>query len=350
MFSFLANELAHAGHDIVVMPWDDNSKKPFYPLAPSIKLIPLSLASKGTHFWNGIHHNLLRIRKIRRKIIEIKPDVIVSFLDRVNILTSLAAIATRIPVIVSERIDPYFHPPELTWRFARLIAYHFAAHIIVQTKQAKSYFPAYLRSKTSVIPNHVEVPLPVQFPSRNEPKIAAMGRLDKQKGFDLLIEALARIVQKFPALKTIIIGEGPERATLTNLRDAKGLRDHIEFVGQIANPGELLQQATLFVSPSKFEGFPNALAEAMALGLPVIASDCTGNRDIVRHGIDGEIFPVNDTERLAFAITHLLEHEQLRRRYAQAAKDIPARFPVENSLALWNEVIEDVKIRNMIQR
>lgn len=341
----LANELSDAGHDVTVLSWDHGAEKPFFSINPSVKLVPLSLTSEGTTAWAGLRNNVKRIRRIREQIKSIKPAVIISFLERVNILTSLAAIGTGLPVIVSERIDPYFYPSEKVWRLLRLCAYLFAKRIVVQTERAKSYFPFFLRSKILIIPNVVLRPShPDKITTRPTGHIVAMGRLAYQKGFDLLIEAIAKIAPKFPGLKVSIIGDGPEKKALLSLRDSKGLTDKIHFTGQLNNPTDLLQQATLFVFPSRFEGFPNALAEAMAMGLPVVASDCSGNRDLVRAGIDGEIFPVNDVERLALALTYLLQNETIRSRYAQAAKEVVERFSLERNMTSWNQVINDVKI------
>ena len=144
-----------------------------------------------------------------------------------------------------------------------------------------------------------------------------MGRLAPQKGFDLLIDAFSRVAGRHPQWSLQILGEGPDRPALERLIDVKGLAGRVVLAGWEPDPSAVLQQGDLFVLSSRFEGFPNALLEAMACGLPSVSFNCqSGPAEIIRDQIDGILVPPEDVPGLADAIDRALTDEALRRRLA----------------------------------
>ena len=170
-----------------------------------------------------------------------------------------------------------------------------------------------------------------------------MGRLHPQKGFDLLLEAFERIQAKHPQWHLTILGEGPMREELELLRAKLGLTHRVSFPGSVQDVNDRLRQADLFVMSSRFEGFPMALCEAMACGLPVIATDClSGPRDIIRDGIDGVLVPVADVNALAAGLDHLINNPLKRQQLALAAPQVLERFGLDRVMGIWSETIDRV--------
>ena len=196
-----------------------------------------------------------------------------------------------------------------SWRLLRRLLYPFATFLVVQTESVvkwgrRAAFPARVR----VIPNpvrpmHPALNCPPELGIR--PTVIAVGRLSLQKGFDILLSAFAR--GGLPSeWQLVILGDGPERPALQAQIDALGLTNNVLMPGIVAEPEQWLQHADLFVLPSRDQGFPNALLEAMNCGLPVIAFDCpSGPGEIVRNEQTGVLLPPGDTDALATAITRL---------------------------------------------
>lgn len=176
-------------------------------------------------------------------------------------------------------------------------------------------------------------------------RVVAVGRLVAQKGFDLLLQAFARLQGRYPDWSLVIVGEGPLRAELEGLVERLGLSGRVFLPGLVQAVPALLKRCDLFVLASRYEGFPNALGEAMAAGLPVIAADCpTGPRELVRHGVDGLLVPPEDPATLAEAMDRLMGDGEERRRLAGRAVEVTARFSEEKVLALWDQVLAEAGV------
>ena len=173
--------------------------------------------------------------------------------------------------------------------------------------------------------------------------LLAVGRLEHQKGTDRLIDAFALLASAHPDWDLVILGEGAERKSLTAQIHRAGLADRVLMPGQAGNVGEWYARADLYVLPSRFEGFPNTLAEAMAHGLAAVAFDCdTGPRDIIRHDRDGLLVPPGDVPALAAALERLMGDAALRERFAAAAIATRDRYSEAAVLRQWESLFREL--------
>jgi GalNAc-alpha-(1->4)-GalNAc-alpha-(1->3)-diNAcBac-PP-undecaprenol alpha-1,4-N-acetyl-D-galactosaminyltransferase len=167
--------------------------------------------------------------------------------------------------------------------------------------------------------------------------------LSHQKGFDLLIEAFARLTPKYPGWELRIIGEGTDRAALERLATERGVALRVRFCGWLNDPQPVLAGSELFVLSSRWEGFPNALLEAMACGVPAVSFDCdSGPSEIIRDRVDGLLVPPDDVSALASALDHLMDDAALRREMGDRAREVVTRFSCARFFAQWDNVVRGV--------
>jgi glycosyltransferase involved in cell wall biosynthesis len=205
-----------------------------------------------------------------------------------------------------------------------------------------TYFSAQIRSHGRVIPNPVALPdeAAVITERADRKKIVSVGSLRKVKGHDLLIDAFALIANQNPAWDLEIYGEGGERHNLESQIERLGLKDRVSLCGHVASPISKLRMADLFALPSRAEGFPNALAEAMACGLPVVSFDCrSGPSDLIRPGIDGLLVAPGDVAAFAAALASLIKDPNQRIQFGSRAPEVLERFGLVRILALWEELL-----------
>lgn len=340
----LANAWAGQGREVTLLNLEGDGESA-YPLHASVRRRNLGLLSEPSrNLLHSLVRNAGRIRILRRVICESDPDVVISFMDLPNVLTLAAVRGMSRPVIVSERIHPAFYDSGTMWRRLRDLLYPSADALVCQTNAILGWFKDRMQINGRVIPNPVT--LPPQWEKSPDPHrrwVTAMGRLDRQKGFDLLLEAFARIASKNPQWSLRIIGDGGLRETLQQQCRALALQERVDFAGLVKSPFPLLGSSDVFVLSSRFEGFPNALCEAMACGLPVISFDCpSGPADIIRHEIDGLLVPPENVAALADCMDRLMNDPVERNRLASRAPEVATRFSLEKIMALWEELFEEV--------
>jgi GalNAc-alpha-(1->4)-GalNAc-alpha-(1->3)-diNAcBac-PP-undecaprenol alpha-1,4-N-acetyl-D-galactosaminyltransferase len=343
VMTIMANYWAARGWSVTLITLVDRHQPPFYQLDPQIHLQQLNVAGESTNLLGSLQAGWRRIKALRSAIIASKPDVIISFMNTVNVLVLLAGWKLNIPTIVSEHIYPGFTDANKIWQLLMKWTYRYADRVTLLTQNALPFYPASQGYRSIVMPNPVLTPAPDLSPNPLVPKptVMAMGRLHPQKGFDLLLPAFAQIQSKYPDWHLTILGEGPMRAELEALRVRLGLVDRVHFLGSVKNVDAHLRQADLFVMPSRFEGFPMALCEAMACGLPILATDClSGPRDIIREGIDGILVPIEDIDALAAGLDRLMGDPAQRQQLAQAAPQVLERFGLERVMGMWMETIK----------
>jgi glycosyltransferase involved in cell wall biosynthesis len=167
-----------------------------------------------------------------------------------------------------------------------------------------------------------------------------MGRLEREKGIDFLLHAFSRVAPLHPSWSLEIWGEGPQQSLLEELASKLNLNERVRFRGFTHNPFQVMQGSDLFVLPSRFDGFPNVLLEALACGLPIVSFDCPfGPGQIIRHGVDGVLLPPEDVGALIAALDRLMGDDDLRLRLARNAPDVTQRFSVSKIMGMWEDAV-----------
>ncbi len=348
VMSIVANYWVRQGWDVTLIMLAASTKPSFYQLDPRIKLKSLGIEGKSTNLLAAISNTWQRVQILRREIIASQPDVVISFMNSVNVYAILACAKLNIPTIVSEHIYPASTDVNKIWQFIMKWTYRYADLVTVLTQNALPFYPVAQGYRTIVMPNPVTTPVPMVTINRllPTPSLIAIGRLHPQKGFDLLMKAFHQIQAKYPDWQITILGEGPMRSELEDLRSQLQLTDCVHLPGAVQNVQDYLRQADLFVMPSRFEGFPMALCEAMACGLPVLAADClSGPRDIIEDGVNGVLVATEDVDALAAGLDTLMSDSAKRQQLAENAPQILDRFGVEQVMEIWADAIDLVIAR-----
>jgi len=341
ILAWLANQWVGKGLHVTIITLAGAGVLPRYELHPEVKTVQLGINENARNFLLGLVNNVKRILVLRRAIKASHPDRVLSFMDRTNVSVLLALLGCKLPIIVSEHTNPDYLQGRI-WHLLRRVTYPLADQVVVLTERTQQRL-SFVQGKTSIIPNPVTV-LPADGSAAAltipKPAIFAMGRLVELKRFDLLIRAFAEARKAFPDWALIVLGEGPERVALEQLVRELRLEGAVILAGQVETPEHTLRYGDLFVLSSRYEGFPNALCEAMACGLPVIATDCpTGPREIIRHGIDGLLVPNGDADALCAAMQKLMGNSELRKSMAVKAVEIRQRLSPDRIFQLWHETV-----------
>ena len=344
VITLMANHWAAKGWRITLLTYDDGSEDPAYHVDAAVIRKPLGIEGRSPDLIRALVSNVWRLFVIRDAIRDSEPDMVISFLDRVNVRTLIACCGLSVPVIVSERVDPAHHGIGLAWSVLRRISYRRASCVVAQTERALSYFSRAIQRRGYVVPNSAPgFVRDNRFESGGRGTVAvAMGRLTRQKGFDQLLRAFSIIAGRHRSWSLVIWGEGPARGELETLRDQLSLQERVFLPGWTSDPFGEMRRGSLFVLSSRYEGFAMVLLEAMACGLPVVSFDCpSGAREIVRHGVDGILVPPADVCALAEAMDRLLGDDAERNRLAARAVEVSARFGEDSVMEMWEAVLHD---------
>ena len=288
----------------------------------------------------AIWANLRRIRALRRSIRNSDAPVIVSFIAPTNVLVVLASLGLGRRIVISERNDPARQSFGPVWDLLRKRLYRWADSVTANSQGALDTLAAFVPAeRLAFVPNPVEIPA-VSPATAREKRLLAVGRLHRQKGLDILLDAFAMIVAHHPDWRLSVAGEGPEREALADRATTLSIDSQVDWHGLVADPHECYRRAAIFALPSRYEGTPNVLLEAMAHGLAVVVSNASpGPLELVTDGVSGLVVPAEDAGALARAITRLIEAPELRTTLGSAARARIETMTPASAIARWNATV-----------
>lgn len=335
----LANTWARGGRDVVIATFEPAAATPFYAIDAAVRLLKLDLPPISIPKRRAIAQTFRRITALRRTIRAERPEVVISFLTKMNVLSALAAEGLGVPVIISERNNPFVQKFNWFWEMARRFAFPKAFAFVTMTQGAADFFPKAQRPRTRIIPNPVSIP-PVERKLLASKTLTAVGRLSRQKRFDRLLEAFARIAGEFSDWSLVIWGEGELRRDLEMLAEKLELGARVRLPGLTEKPGDWIGTADILALSSDYEGWPNVVIEALAGGVPVVAVDCEfGVKEILQDGALGLIAPRDDIDAFAAALARMMRDEDLRRDLSAKGRDAAKQYAPETIAAKWDALI-----------
>ncbi len=350
----MAVALMHAmksrGHEISLLTRDRWQARSFYPIDPEISWQKLDLG--GPDAGSSFTKRLARLSKIRRIIRRKKPDVIVAFQHGQFLAVRAAVTGLGIPVIAAERNAPHRFDYIREGKYKNLImnSFRLACRITVQCESYREKYPESVQHRIEVIPNPVfpseSCADPAVSRDNNDKILLSVGRLGYQKNMEVLLQAFNLLLPVCPGWRLVIAGEGEDREKLENYIKEHDLAQAANLPGAIGNMDELYCNSHLFCLPSRWEGFPNAIAEAMARNLPVVGfAGCAGTSDLIEHNRTGLLAPGNgDPQSLARTLRTAMENEDLRVRLGTNARNEIKKYEPEKIFDNWETLFE--KVRN----
>ncbi|HOE10291.1 MAG TPA: glycosyltransferase family 4 protein [bacterium] len=336
----LANYWSQSGIEVTVITLQKRDRD-FFQLSPSVRRIEIGGVSESKSIFSAVQSNLNQIRAIREAIRSTGAPVVVGFIGATNILVIAACIGLRIRVVISERNDPKVQSIGRIWDFLRWAFYRFADVVTANSHGAVNSLARYVpKRKLAYIPNILVIPPESEPFTFARPTILAVGCLHRQKAFDILLESFAMICAQITDWQLAFVGDGPENEALHKQARSLGIGEQVQWLGAKEDPFPYYRAAEIFALPSRYEGTPNALLEAMACGLPAVVSDGSpGLLEWVEDGISGKVVPVENAQGLANALLDLIRDPALRKQLGQAAKLRVAECTPENAVRVWEDVV-----------
>lgn len=342
----LCNAWVQRGHSVSLIATYAGTEPCFFKLDSAVALSYLANPQPG--LFGRSRSSLARLYKLRKILKQQQPDVVLSFLPSANIMAILAATGLNLPVIVSERTDPEHYPQSWFWRFLCRHLYQYAAVLTVQTEAVAAKVDRLFNNliQVRVMPN--PLPFAVNLLQKKahagRSKIISLGRLTEGKQTEHLIHAFTAIAGLYPDWELNIFGDGPQKTALESLAADSIYRARISFHGDTKQPWVELADADIFVMTSRFEGFPNALLEALGLGVAAVVYDCpSGPAEITEQGRIASLVPLNDQQALVVALEKLIAAPQYRHEMGQlAAEVVHQKYCLDNIVERWEQLFHAV--------
>lgn len=341
----LMNEMVSRGHRVELITWDRADAVPFYALDKNIVWHRVSSADPTQVA--GLRGRLARARAVWRIARNFRPDMAIGFQYGSFIAAWLYMLGLRIPVICAERNAPSRHEFLAEGKRRNLVfqSMRLAHKITIQVDDYRAGYPAYLHPKIVTIPNPVFPVTTFADPQGNtggRKTLLSVGRLSYQKNMPALISAFAKIAAQVPDWDLAIVGDGEDRNQIEAQLRQLNLGDRVRLLGAVgAGLSDLYTSAQLFTLASRWEGFPNALAEALAHGLPAVAyTDCAGMSALIAPHKNGLLAAGNgDVDTLAASLLILMNNDTMRMEYGMTARLITQKYAPAHIFDLWEKVL-----------
>ena len=336
--SMIANGLSEAGHEIILAsigPCDN----PFFPLNADIKIIPLLNAPRAK--WGGIPNAVYTIRKLLKTE---SLDAVMAVDTKSIPYTLPATLGLKVKHIGWEHFN--FNPSQGVSKDAlfRHLAARYCDLVVTLTEGDREYWLKNTRHKSQIITIANPCPYPIQeYIEKTEKIVLAIGRLDIDKGFDLLLEAWLQVITVMPEWTLKIVGEGDQRANLTEFIRANQITESVDLVGMTNDVSQYYRQAEIFCLSSRIEGFGMVLTEALAFGLPIVSFDCGPGPAEVLKDTGSILVPKNDTSQLALALINLMKDDEQRKMIGLKGKAKAEIYQPDNIIGEWLDLLKSLE-------
>lgn len=337
--SLIANKWIEKGIAVTVVTMKP-PESDFFSLSQQVNRVVIGGIEQSSGLLSAISGNISRLKKIRQAIVEANHKHIISFVTSTNILTILATLRLDVKVIISERNHPAKQSHGRMWDYLRIKLYRYASVVTANSHQALEAMRAYVpESKLAYVPNPIEIST-IQQNATREKSVLHVGKLIAQKAHDVLLKAWAQVVKDYPDWRLDLVGDGPLLDEMKALSVELGIEESTRWHGWCNDVERFYQSSSIFVLPSRFEGTPNALMEAMNYKMPCIVSDQTGGGlDFVEQDVSGVIVPADQPKELADAIKRLIGDESLQQKLKTAARERMQQCELDEVLHQWEQVV-----------
>lgn len=336
--TMLANAMANRGHEVHFLVLSEFNKK--YEISSLVRVHDLTTEEK-----KAVHPIIGRYKALKRAYTETKPDCTIHY----NLQSAYLTVAMQKKVycksIYSERTDPYDKSYNGLLGIVRNWCVKRTDGFMFQSEGARDFFDAEVAKRSVVIHNSVSVPVEkYPMPDIRDNRIVSLGRLHEQKNIPLLIDAFAKIANEFPECTLENYGDGQLRDVLQQKINQLGLTNRIKLQPARKDVFSAIRTARLFVLSSDYEGMPNALMEAMALGLPCVATDCRpgGARTLVEDGVNGYVVPRMNVDALADKMRYVLSHPEVANTIAYGGRKIAETHTEKITFDKWEAFVNKV--------
>ena len=343
--SNLANGLVKEDYEVIAATeWQGEVE---FALDPKVRRVHVGLRAEDEGK-NRFAKILLRFQYLRDLIREEKPDIVISFTRRPNYRALVSGFGLKVPIVPAVRQDPKSYYNSLADRILIPLLYPTAAGCVFQTGEQMEYFPKGLQKRSAIILNPVnDKYLHAEISVQREKTVVQSGRLVDFKNQAMLFRAFVRVHEKHPDYKLKLYGGDSFDGTkekLLSIIEEKHAGDYIELMGASDSLEKELPKASVYAFSSDYEGMPNALLEAMVLGMPVVATDCPcgGPRTVIEHGKNGLLIPVGDEKALEESINRLIEDRDYAEGLGREAKKLGDQINARAILDKWKAYIETV--------
>ena len=344
MFAWVANQMSRAGFDVEIISFFSNTIG--IPIDKKIKFHYLGIKQSKNRIVRNTFGMVKTLKKLDVSIKKIRPDVMVSFLDSVGYMY-LPIARKRCKVVISERIDPHAYKGFISKM--RFYLMKFADLTVFQTEGAREFFKGKydIYKKSVVIPNPVVLTDEVKalrdkiptFEERDN-RIVTVGRLSlHQKRQDVLLKAFNIVHKKYPELQLVIYGDGEDKEKIQQMITKLKLNDCVTLAGKVLGVEKEISNAKAFVLTSDYEGIPNALIEALSVGVPCVSTDCSpgGAKLLINNGENGFLVSRGNSKQVAEKLRNIIENKELSENFSQRGMKIAEEFDENKIVNMWEK-------------
>ena len=322
----LAEQFLGMGHAVSIIM--TSGSEVAYKMSDAIEIVNIGGRTGGS-----IQKRVKRVVDLRKYFKSRREAIIISFGTETNLFSILANLGRKQKLIISERNDPN----KCSYKLLRNVVYSFGKKFVFQTEDAMHCFSKSIQKRSMVIPNPILNNIPKAYEGKREKKIVAVGRLTNQKNHKFLLRAFAQFSRCEKDYQLILYGQGELQAELEELARKLDIDEKVVFAGFKSDILECIKKSAMYVLSSDYEGISNSLLEAMALGIPVISTDCPigGSRTCIQNNVNGILVECGNIQEMVAAMKKIASEPEFAERMGRQAIKVQERFAIEKIAKSW---------------